>query len=108
MKRAGVVLLALGLAVQFAAGAGLFASHEQWTRTCAEHSKHLCNDVSSHETDHCAICVVTATGPALLRLDPPQAADLVETTFAAPIAIAPALERDCDTSCPRGPPAARA
>lgn len=64
MKRLGAALLSLALAVQFAAGARIFDSHESWTQTCTGETQHFCNDINPHDSDHCAICILSATGPA--------------------------------------------
>lgn len=104
MRRVGAVLFALALAVQFSAGAGLFQSHERWTQTCESHSKHVCSDINPHDPDHCSICLVCATGPTLVEIDSP-AFFHAEAPLVALTRSNPAVIRECDCSCPRGPPA---
>lgn len=104
MRRVGSVLLLLAIGIQFAAGARLFDSHEQWTRTCTSNSQHFCNDVSTHDSEHCAICMVSATGPAPFRVEIPEILQ-VELSFVLLPHSSPIFPRESGTSCPRGPPA---
>jgi hypothetical protein len=104
MKRVAVFLLLLAMGVQFAAGAHLFDSHEEWTRTCTSHSSHFCNETDTHDQGACSICVACASyltpdvsiPPEFVRVDEPYVAVAEQPTH---------FTRECDCSSPRGPPA---
>jgi hypothetical protein len=104
MKRIGVVFFVLGMGVQFAAGAHLFDSHAEWTRTCTSHSSHFCNDSDAHDQGPCSICVASSSylipnvsvSPEFYRINEP---------FVVVSHHLSLLTRECDCSSPRGPPA---
>jgi hypothetical protein len=104
MRRIAQVLVFLALGIQFASGAHLLDQHQEWDRKCESRSYHFCNDVWTHDAGSCAICLVCASGltfdvseiPEFTRIDAPFVPISVST---------PIFTRECDCSCPRGPPA---
>jgi hypothetical protein len=103
MKRIGTVLLSVALAVQFAAGARVFDSHEAWTQTCTGESHHFCNDINPHDSDHCAICLLTATGPAPLAVESLSVVQ-VDLPLTPKPHSTPILTLGWDATGSRGPP----
>lgn len=107
LKRGGGVLLVLAFLVQFAAGAHLFDSHTDWTRSCTAEQAHFCDDPNIHDSGPCAICVATGTGSEATAVTVEIASRVEQPLVSHPVS-SPLTERQLDTSCPRGPPAPRA
>src|SRR5579863_5983197 len=103
MKRFGSVLLSLALLIQFASGARLFDAHEEWSRTCTSNSHHFCDDVSTHDPDHCAICVMSAAGPAPIEIATPELFQITQPVVSLPNVL-PRVEHPWHAISSRGPP----